>query len=191
MPSDEEVRQFLEEGTSGFTSYEWLLILTEGLTPEQARAQTAEKARINANAANLVDKPVEDWPEFQIQWDLSSSSFYWALDGARPSGLDKRDLTIRWCALRDLDAVLTDQSRRGPDELWSVGDALKLARVLVHCSEGRALTPPWILPMDGAIGLVGGNHRLAVCRAKRVPKVPVLLERQHLNLIAAILPLHT
>jgi hypothetical protein len=37
MPTDEEIRRLLEEAPSGFTSYELQLIVTRGLTIEQAQ----------------------------------------------------------------------------------------------------------------------------------------------------------
>jgi hypothetical protein len=186
--TDQEIQRLLEEPQEPL-SHEVFLIVEEGFTIEQAREIVAERARLNARAERLINRPVEEWPDFEVKWDLDPRSFYRALDGARPSALDGRRLVVRWCVLRTLDDVLADQSRRGPDELWSLGDRLKLGRVLVHCSEGRALTPPWIRPIAGMVGIKGGHHRLAMCRAKGLKQVPVLVERNDLDQLLSILPL--
>jgi len=196
MPTDEqtstdaEIRRFFEE-PQDLTSLELQLIVAQGLTVEQARETIAERGRVNAKAGELVNRPVKEWPEFEVKWDLEPTSFYWALDGEQPSALKGRNLAVRWCVLQNLDAMLTHQSQRSPDELWNLGDGLKLARVLVHCSEGRSLTPPWILPVAGKVGIVGGHHRLAMCRAKRLEQVPVLVEQGDLEQFLSILPLQT
>jgi hypothetical protein len=189
MPADEDITRLLSEGTGGLTSYELLLVLNQGLTIDQARARIREEESVRAKAAELVNRPVKEWPEFDIRWDLDPRSFYWALDGASPSNLDQRDLAIVSSTLVELDAVLSHHNWRGPDELWTLGDPLKLARILVHCSEGHPLTPPWIVPVGNEVGLVGGNHRLAVCRAKEVTVVPLLVEKHCLPQVSAILRL--
>lgn len=196
MPTDEqattseEFRRLLEE-PQGVTSDELLLVIRHGLTVGQAREAVAERRRVNTKASELLNKPVEEWPEFEVKWDLEPTSFYWALDGAEPSALEGRDFVLRWCTLQTLDLVLTRQSWRSPDELWTLGDGLKLARVLVHCSEGRSLTPPWILPVSGKIGIVGGHHRIAMCRAKCLGTIPVIVEECCVEHVSAILPLRT
>jgi hypothetical protein len=187
MPTDEDIARLLSEAPTSLTSYELLLVVTCGLSLEQARARIKEQENVRAKATKLVNMPVKDWPEFEIQWDLDPRSFYFALDGASPSSLDQRDLAVVSSTLAELDAVLSHQSWRGPDELWTLGDPHKLARVLVHCLEGRPLTPPWIIPVGNEIGLVGGNHRLAVCRAKGVKALPFIVEKHHLPQVSAIL----
>lgn len=185
-PTDDEIRCL---SANGCTADELLLMVSRNITLNEAREEIAERRRVNARADELLNKPIDEWPEFSVNWDLEPNSFYWALDGSQPSALDGRKLVVRWCALPALDNALTHQSSRSPDELWTLGDARKVARVLVHCSEGRSLTPPWILPIAGKIGIVGGHHRLAMCRAKRLERIPVLVEESELEQSSSILTL--
>lgn len=69
----------------------------------------------------------------------------------------------------------------------------KLCRKLVAAwppwSEGGAMTPAMVQPhTTGEIIIVGGNHRLAVARAKGAGRVPVLFEPEHLPSMQAKLP---
>ena len=64
--TDAEIQRFLEK-PQGITSHELLLIATHGLTLEEAREAVAERDRVNAKARKLVNKPVKDWPEFEVK----------------------------------------------------------------------------------------------------------------------------
>src|SRR5258708_12730275 len=81
-----------------------------------------------------------------------------------------------WVTLSELDAVLQAWNLRTAEEVWSIGDKRKAAKVIVHCFEGRELSPVWVCPTaSGKLGLVGGNHRLAVAPAKAETEVPIIL----------------
>lgn len=187
--TEESERQRIAAATAGsLTSYE-LLLIVKGHTREEALAIAAEHRRIDSKADKLLNVPIAKWPTFNIAWDLSPASFGWALDGRSPTLPEGVSLTARTAGLAELDAVLNSYSKRTLDETWTIGDPNKLARVLVHCIEGRQLTPPWITIIDETIGIVGGNHRLAVCRAKALKEIPVLLKESEYEQICRLLPL--
>jgi hypothetical protein len=46
-----------------------VLLIAEGKTPGEAKAEYAEKTRINALADTLKGKPIDEWPPFDTLWD--------------------------------------------------------------------------------------------------------------------------
>lgn len=65
----------------------------------------------------------------------------------------------------------------------------KAAGAIRHWAEGGAMTPATVQPhTTGEIIIVGGNHRLAVARAKGAGRVPLLFEPEHLPAMQAKLP---
>jgi len=169
------------------TSYE-VLLMAQGRTLEQAKAEYVERTRINALADELEGKPIDQWPPFDIIWDTSPASFFYTLDGAENTPVDFTELQLIWVALADFDGILQPYNHRIVDEIWSVGDSKKAARALVHWSERRCMSPVWIIPTTaGKVGIVGGNHRLAIARAKGASVIPVLVEKKHLESIAALI----
>lgn len=113
-------------------------------------------------------------------------------------GVNKQDfakaypngLVAKWVRLDTLDAVLCNHNLRTAEEVWSVGDKSKAAKVLLDWIECRALTPPLLKPFSlTELCLHGGNHRLAVARANRELEVPVLIEPEDLNSIGQLVTL--
>jgi hypothetical protein len=94
-----------------------------------------------------------------------------------------------WVTLSELDAVLQAWNLRTAEEVWSIGDKRKAAKVIVHCFEGRELSPVWVCPTaSGKLGLVGGNHRLAVARAKGETEVPIIFHDNHEPAVVSLFP---
>jgi hypothetical protein len=82
VPDDDDDDPIKVLGSLGpLTSYE-LLLMAEGKTLEQAKADYAEKTRINALADKIKGKPLAQWPPFEIHWDISPESYFRTLDGA-------------------------------------------------------------------------------------------------------------
>ncbi len=75
-----------------------------------------------------------------------------------------------WVTLSELDAVLQAWNLRTAEEVWSIGDKRKAAKVIVHCFE------------------VGGNHRLAVARAKGETEVPIIFHDNHEPAVVSLFP---
>jgi hypothetical protein len=149
--------------------------MMRGATQEEAEARIAERKRINEEADKIAGKPISVWPPFTMKWDTRPSSFHHSQDGVNYEDLDGSGVTLMWVTLSELDAALQAWNLRTPKEIWSVGDKRKAAKVIVHCSEGRKLSPIWVCPTTpGKLGLVGGNHRLAVARTKGETEVPII-----------------
>ena len=111
---------------------------------------------------------------------IHPSSYHYSQDGIDLEELDGSGVTLMWVTLSELDACLQAWNPRSAEEVWSIGDKNKAAKVIVHCSEGRKLSPIWVcLTTPGSLGLVGGNHRLAVARAKRELNVPIIFHDKH------------
>jgi hypothetical protein len=188
MASDNDDPLSALTGTN-LTSLELLLITRYGMTSAEAAAEVAESTRIRAAADEIKGKPISEWPPFEVRWDLAPTSYFHALDGEEPGHVKPDDLALVWARLEDLDRVLQCYNLRTADEVWSVGDPSKAARVIVHWSEGRAMTPVWITPTTtGTVGIVGGNHRLAVVRAKGEATLPLLVRTTELCAVRAVLP---
>ncbi len=99
-------------------------------------------------------------------------------------------LVLKWVSLADLDAKLTPASFRTADEVWNVGDASKAAGVLADWIAGQELTPPAIGCFEKReVPLIGGNHRLAVARAKGIERLPVLIDPNVLADVSVLLDL--
>jgi hypothetical protein len=163
------------------------LEMLRGKTREEAEATIAERIRINEEAYKLEGKPVEEWPQFVMDWDTHQSCYHFSQDGAE--NLNGIDVTLMWMTVAELDAVLQDWNLRTPEEIWSIGNKHKAARVIVHCSEGRKLSPVWVCPtMPGKLGLVGGNHRLAVARTKGETDLPIIFHTRDTEAVARLFP---
>ena len=150
-------------------SSEQLLHMTiSGCSYEEARAYSNEHARIRKAADAIEGRALESWPPFDVAWDLDPSSFYRVNNGADPDSVNMDEFVlIPDVSLADIDGALTQYWHRTAAEVWTVGSPDKAARVILHWSEGDLMTPPLLVPTsDGKLAIAGGNHRLAVARAK-------------------------
>lgn len=160
-----------------------------GTTYEEAVATIAERTRIQEKTEGLLNKPIEEWPEFAMQWDEDPESFHHSLDGTKAADIDTNEIALVRVKLSNLDAVLQDWNLRTVDEVWSVGNPRRAARVIVHCSEGGKLSPVWVVPTTpGKVGLVGGNQRLAVARAKGTQELPIIFWKKELERLKPLFP---
>ncbi|AMN45041.1 hypothetical protein [Rhodoplanes sp. Z2-YC6860] len=165
------------------------LEMLDGATYEQAAAAVAERVRVSKLARKVQGKPIEKWPDFVMQWDDNPSSFHFSQDGLGPGKLDLKEIGLFVARLSSLDAVLQKYNLRTPDEVWSVGDKFKAAKVIVHASEGRKFSPVWIAPTSGSeVCLVGGNHRLAIARAKGVETLPLIYHKKDFTKLKPLFP---
>jgi hypothetical protein len=171
------------------SSEELLHMSLNGCTYEEARAYFKERARIRKAADAIEGQPLETWPAFDVRWDLDQSSFYRVYDGADPDSVNTDEFVlIPDVSLADIDAALTPYWHRTAEEVWIVGSPDKAARAIVHWHEGGRMTPPLIVPTsDGRLAIGGGNHRLAVARAKGIARLPVLVKKDQETRVRQIL----
>lgn len=160
----------------------------DGLTFEQALDvlngepphDPVERERMRAAARKLEKLPSSEWPPFDVLWDLSAEGQRFSLDGVTRADFLKTypfGFRLAWVSIGALDAKLIPFNHRTPEEVWDVGNNHKAARVLLEWIEGRAISPPILHPVDNRqVCLGGGNHRLAVARAKGEVFVPILCD---------------
>jgi hypothetical protein len=163
------------------TPEELLEMSRTDLTYEDVKAHFAERARINALAEQIIGEPVDRWPTFEVTWTTDPTLHYWTFDGEDPESVNLGELKPRTdVPLASIDAALTRWWQRRADEVWTVGDPRKAARIIVRWSEGLPMTPAMLAPTADFKNLViaGGNHRLAVARAKGATVVPILMKSE-------------
>jgi len=136
--------------------------------------------------------PINEWPVFEVLWDESIENLRFYGDGysvesvatRHPDGLKIADLE-----LSELDKNLFHMSRQRVDEFWNVGSKGTKSEVIEHWVSKRAMTPCKLCIHENEmqITLGGGNHRLAVARAKGMKVIPVLFDpRDEASLIKII-----
>lgn len=152
----------------------------------------AELEKRRGRERDLRGKPVTLWPQFDIAWDLDPRNFHKSRDGTpaedfraqHPNGITLSDVP-----LSELDAALHVGSQRTAQEVWSIGDPDKAARVIRYWEDGQAMTPPLVdEASDGTIAMAGGYHRLAVARAKGETSVPILFDAAQIVFMQGKLP---
>lgn len=142
---------------------------------------------------DLIDKPIVEWPAFDMVWDYNYESLRYYADGLSQSEFDKRypnGLKKAYVKLDELDNHLFRNCKQTVAEFWDVGLKDKKAEVILHCLNDNKITPCKISPYDQTIIIVGGNHRLAVCKAKCLEVIPVLFEQEDEAALSAIIDLH-
>ena len=110
---------------------------------------------------------------------------------ADPPDAGETDLVlISDVPLNNVDTALTPYWHRTAEEVWTVGSPDKAAQAIIHWKEGGLMTPPLLVPTDdGRLAIAGGNHRLAVARAKGVLHLPVLTKAHQEAAVREILKL--
>lgn len=165
----------------------WEMIKNKKLTTAQVQdifngeppRDESEAQRTRELVEDIIDTSISEWPRFKISWDLDLSAQRFALDGCREldfKGRYPNGLSLVFVMLTELDAKLIKWNLRTPEEVWSVGDKRKAARCIVHWSDNKKITPPLAIIVGDKIGLGGGNHRLAIARAKEETIIPLLVD---------------
>lgn len=144
-------------------------------------------------AASVEGKPFSDWPDFDITWDHSIENLHLFADGYSlnklqsdyPSGLMSAKVK-----LVELDSKLFRSSFQNVNEFWDIGIKSKKSEAIAHWVLERKMTPCKVTPHEAReIIIAGGNHRLAVCRAKSIEYIPVLFDPKHKQEISKIISL--
>jgi hypothetical protein len=117
-----------------------------------------------------------EWPgSFQVRWDFSVQNMHRSEDGVSSVGYPIQDYRYGEADLTEIDHKLHGVSRRSKSELWSIAP-YKVAGVIEHWSKGGLITPPLLAINMGYLVIVGGNNRIAVCRADDQLRLPFLYE---------------
>ncbi|MFU2511841.1 hypothetical protein [Pseudoalteromonas sp. ASV78] len=117
------------------------------------------------------DIPINKWPAFDVLWDESLNNIHFYDDGFSAESVVKRHpngLKIADIELNELDENLFHMYRQRVDEFWDVGFKSKKSEAIEHWVSKGIMTPCKLCVHDNKmqINLGGGNHRLAVARAK-------------------------
>ena len=132
----------------------------------------------NNSSDKYKNLPIEQWPEFQILWDLSPINYRYAFDGMSKSDFDINypdGLLLAYADLEELDSKFSTYSYRRIDETWTVGIPSKLAKAMEHWIQCNQMTPPVITNNMDYLNISAGHHRFAICRAKKLKRLPILI----------------
>lgn len=160
---------------------EEVLAVNRGEDLAQYRQQAAERADIWKEGDAYYDLPPDQWPKLQFNWDFSTSSKRFGLDGVSQVDFEKiypDGLIAGWCSLSEFDRHLCHYSRRdGSEELWELGFKSALAYLIAYLRRGKPITPPIVAFTDkGEFVFRGGHHRYAAAKASGIKRLPIYLE---------------
>jgi hypothetical protein len=159
-----------------------------GMTIEQQK----ESSRIYEESKKYCNIPIEQWPDFEIKWDLSHENRRFAFDGYDEATYKKyypNGLIAGIVNFKEFNLKLAKHSQRTKDEIWDTSSPTKLARTILYYIEGNAMTPPFIcIDKDITSVMIGGGyHRVAVCLAKDAETIPILVSLSEKSKIERIL----
>jgi hypothetical protein len=162
-----------------------------GETLEEYRVKQALFQRISKESEKYINAPSSWWPAIKVNWDLSREGQRHSLDGESQKGFEKcypLGFVVGFITLKEFDRKLCHYSRRNEGELWEVGSKEKLARLIVYLSEGRAISPPLVKPLEnGEVTFNGGHHRYAIAKEIGETIIPIHVEPEYQSRIDKVL----
>lgn len=160
-----------------------------GMTVEQQN----ENTRIYEASKKYQRLPIKQWPAFEMKWDLTPENRRFALDGYDTDTFKKNypdGLIVGHVRFQEFHSKLAAHSRRTKEEIWDTGSVPKLGRAILYYVEGNAMTPPFICVDDrdaNSVIIGGGYHRIAICLAREVETIPILVMPAEKDSIGRIL----
>lgn len=148
-----------------------------------------ESARIQRTSEKYKLLAISNWPDFEVKWDINPCNYRFALDNVGENAYAEmfpEGLLLGWVSFEEFKVKLADHSKREKKHLWETCGHQKLARAILYCVEGNKMTPPLIHPDHGSVMIGGGFHRIGICLAKDVVKIPFLVcpkEREEIDSI--------
>ena len=176
-----------------------LIAERDGFDLGEMRAERAVREHVQQESEAYLGLMPEAWPALTWNWDFSAEAQRYVHDGASPRNFAASypaGLRLGWVRIEQFDAKLSHFNRRdGLGELWEVGDQRKLADAIAYSRQGRPLTPPMVAPLRTDKGgcaievyLVGGNHRYTVAKFSGVVDMPIYVDPELADAVAAIVP---
>lgn len=170
----------------------------DGLTPLEALevvrgfstvAQIYTRRQLDIDSEKWTGVPSEEWPPFEIIWDLDEANFHYALgsDSVRSFAADYPDVKVWIADVADIIASLHVGAQRILPP-WDEAYAGRTARLVAWWAAGHRVTPPLVVPCERQICFAGGNHRFAVAREKGLGSIPVLVEARSLDNVQRNIP---
>lgn len=171
----------------------------DGFDLEEMRAERVVRESTWEEAQAYLGLTPEAWPALTWNWDFSTKGQRYVYDGLSPpkfAAAHPQGLRLGWVLVEQFDARLSRFNRRdGLGELWEVGDQSKLAQAIAYGRQGRPLTPPMVAPLRTPnanpateVFLVGGNHRYTVAKFSGLVDLPIYVEPELAEAVAAIVP---
>lgn len=176
----------------GPMTMEEMLMILDGVSPEQAKARTKLNAELHAEGEQYRNAPPSQWPTLVFNWDFSPEGQRYALDGVRAAEFQRshpKGLRLGWVNLVEFDSKLCHFNRRDEGEIWSVGDDSKLSRAIAYLQRGLPISPPLVGPVEGKdeLRFIGGNHRYAALKvACRETEFPMYVDPDDFEAVARI-----
>lgn len=176
-----------------------LICERDGFDLGEMRAERAVQELVRNESEAYRGLMPEAWPALTWNWDFSGAGQRYVYDGVSPRNFavsHPAGLRLGWVGVEQLDAKLSHFNRRdGLGELWEVGDEWKLADAIAYARQGRQLTPPMVAPLRTDKGvratevyLVGGNHRYTVAKFSGLVEIPIYVDPEVADAVAAIVP---
>lgn len=133
---------------------------------------------IHESSRKYDNLPIEEWPKFDLFWDLNSGNYRFALDDFNEETFQKHfpdGLIVGWVDFDDLDKNIAQHCRRPTKEIWTAGAVTKLSNAISYLVEGKKMTPLLVCLNEGSLIIGGGYHRFAICIAKKPKQIPILV----------------
>lgn len=123
----------------------------------------------------------DDFPP-TIIWDHDPTHYYYVEDGSLPSSFDHSTREVINVQLARLDHWLSASNDNPlPQNFDTFGNEEKIMRLYAHVGRGDPVTPPAISVWGHRVEVAGGNHRLVLCRMMVLAKIPIIIEKTHLE----------
>lgn len=157
--------------------------------------EQAERSRVSLESKKYLNTLPAEWPFTLPKWDLTRAGQRYVTQERTEIALQKQypdGLILSLVDFDELDSKLVSIFRRSPSELWTAHFNDKIAEIVLHWSEGLALTPPMIRAFkelgDEEVTINDGSHRLAVARALGVKKLHILMDKNVFSELRIMLP---
>ncbi len=195
--TDDEFSQILQEAEANGITHSMMMeerAVEEGWCLNQYKKLLTLRESLNEKARLIENQPVDKWPSFEINWDLSAINFRFAFDGLSPNEYSENypnGLSLGWVNQSEFHSKLCHFNKRAPEELWELGFSDKLAYVIAYCAESEPLTPVIAKPhssFENEVFLSGGNHRYAMINALNIKNMPLLVEIEDRDIMSKLFP---
>lgn len=161
----------------------------------QDKAVSAENKRIFSGAKEYLNTQPSQWSFDSPVWDLTRAGQRYVTQERTEDALRRQypnGLLLALVEFGELDAKFVSIFCCKPSELWAAHLSSNIAKIVLHWSEGTALTPPMIRVFNEfgtqKITITDGSHRLAVARALGVNKLHVLMDKDQFSELKVMLP---
>lgn len=149
---------------------------------------------IEAEATEYIARHSSSWPVLTFNWDLSSASQRYSMDGLSQTEFERtfpNGVVCVWIDLVEFDEHLCHASKRnGEAEVWDLGDKEKLAYLIAYLAHGSPITPPMVaVTPTNEFHLQGGNHRYIAAKASGVLTVPIYMTQETVEKARALVNL--